>query len=275
MGRTCLHYAIFGESSLAENEAERKGFETIIKHILSYSPNLTLCDEKRGWNAVFQAVGGGTLHFVDMLIKSGDVRLDALDKGNESLLHTAVRYNRFNVLKYLLTQTNHRWNLLHKNLNDETPFELAVMASNIKCLLYLIEYGPMSVNSLMDGLLLAVKNNIIDVVKLLMRECKVDPNFVDKDDMTPLRWAVFNGFKSVCKELLIGGAQDEVDPFGQNIVFYAAKNNHLHILQLLQKANADFCVVNFEGQTATDKTDNAQIIQFIRSVRNIQVQYHN
>merc|ERR1719242_402153 len=67
LGRTGLHYAIFGESS-TENKAERNQYSLIIKHTLSYSPDLSLCDIKRGWNALFQAVGGGSLHIVDLLI---------------------------------------------------------------------------------------------------------------------------------------------------------------------------------------------------------------
>merc|ERR1711991_688364 len=99
----------------------------------------------------------------------------------------------------------------------------------------LIRFGNESIKELMKGLLLAVKVNSIDIVKILIRQFKVDPNFTDKDEMTPLRWAAFNGYKLIMKQLLIGGARDDPDQFGQNIVFYAAKNNNIHILQLLKK----------------------------------------
>ena len=188
-------------------------------------------------------------------------------------MHVAVRYNRFNVLNYLLTQTNNkRWNLLHRNNNNETPLKLAILNKYVECMRILIRCGNIENTELMKGLLLAVKINHIEIVQVLLREFKIDPNFTDKDEMTPLRWAAFNGFKLVTKELLIGGARDDPDQFGQNIVFYAAKNNHLHILELLKKANADFCIVNFEGQTATDKTNNKGTKQYIQEVRNIQLQ---
>merc|ERR1740123_2264430 len=147
---------------------------------------------------------------------------------------------------------------------------LAVAHSNIVCLRYLIEHGPETIASQMKALLFAVKIQNIDVCKVLLRESKLNPNFADKDGMTPLRWAVAKGYKSVCKELLIGGARDDVDQFGENIVFYAAKSNHVHILQLLQKANADFSIIYNKGLSATDKTNNLETIQFIQNVRNVQ-----
>ena len=76
------------------------------------------------------------------------------------------------------------------------------------------------------------------------------------------------------KELLIGGARDDNDQFGQNIVFYAAKSAKLDILRVLEKANADFSVVNYEGQSATDKTKDKETIHFIQNVRNLQGLLH-
>ena len=274
LGRTSLHYAIFGESSNEIPDISNE-YKLLVKTLLSFSPNLTLFDNKRQWTALFQAVGGGSIDIVDLLINIGLAPLDTIDLKGESLLHVAVRYNRFNVLKYLLTQTNNkRWNLQHKNKNNETPLKLSILCKYTECMKVLIRFGNESIKELMKGLLLAVKINSIDIVKILIRQFKVDPNFTDKDEMTPLRWAAFNGYKLIMKELLIGGARDDPDQFGQNIVFYAAKNNNTHILQLLKKANADFCVVNFEGQSATDKTNEKQTIQFIQSVRNMQLQYH-
>ena len=62
--------------------------------------------------------------------------------------------------------------------------------------------------------------------------------------MTPLRWAAFYGYSDVLKALLIFGARDELDQFGQNIVFYAAKNENIKCLELLRTANADFNIIN-------------------------------
>ena len=271
LGRTSLHYAIYGQSAALKLEDANR-YKLVINNILNYSPNLRLYDKKRRWTALFQAVGGGSIDIVDLLINIGLAPLDTIDIKGESLLHVAVRYNRFNVLNYLLTQTNNkRWNLLHRNNDNETPLKLAILNQFIECMYILIRSGNIDQKELMKGLLLAVKINHIKIVEVLLKEFKVDPNFTDKDEMTPLRWAAFNGFKLVTKFLLLFGARDDPDQFGQNIVFYAAKNNHIHILELLKKANADFCIVNFEGQTATDKTNNKETIQYIQSVRNIQL----
>jgi len=124
--------------------------------------------------------------------------------------------------------------------------------------------------SLKKALLLSVKIEALNLVKFLLRECQVDPNFSDKDNMTPLRWAAFNGFKECLKELLMHGARDDVDQFGQNIVFYAAKNGHIDCLKLLEAENINFNIVNYEGQTATDKTTDETCIQYINQVRQIQ-----
>merc|ERR1711994_979378 len=125
----------------------------------------------------------------------------------------------------------------------------------------------------MKSLLLAVKRDKVTSARLLLREFKVDPNFVDSDGMTPLRWAAFHGHKEMTKTLLVNGARDELDQYGQNVVFYAAKNGKLDVLQLLKKANADFCLVNASGQTATDKTSDPDTVHFINNVRNAQQQF--
>ncbi len=143
------------------------------------------------------------------------------------------------------------------------------------CLQILIANGEESHTQRLrsKALLFAVQFKSAQMVRVLLAQLKVNPNFTDNEQMTPLRWAALKGDKSVMKELLLWGATDMLDRFGQNIVFYAARaqNNHLQILQLLQRANADFCVVSFEGQTATDQTNDAQIIQFIQNVRKTQL----
>ena len=274
-GRSSLHYAIFGESSSMETSAEKNEYKAIIEQILSVQVlNLRLMDNKRRWTCLFQAVGGGSIEIVDLLINSGLAVLDTIDVKGDSLLHVAVRYNRSNVLQYLLTNSEieNEWNLLHKNKYNETPLKLAVLCKYIQCIKVLIIFGKESRKSIMKALLLAVKINCVQIVKVLVStQFNIDPNFSDKDEMTPLRWSAYNGYKSIVKQLILAGARDDLDRFGQNIVFYAATNNHLHILKLLQKANASFNVVNYEGQSATDKTNHQQTIQFILNVRNQQL----
>jgi len=153
-------------------------------------------------------------------------------------------------------------------VDDETPLKLAIYLKFEQCLQILAIFETRK--SLTKALILAVKNDAPNMVSFLLKDCQVDPNVVDKDNMTPLRWAAFNGFKECLKELLLNGARDDLDPFGQNIVFYAAKNGHLDCLDLLKKANADFNVVNREGQTASDKTTDNECVQYILQVCRMQ-----
>eukprot|EP01083_Nonionella_stella_P097690 274579_1 len=273
MGRTALHYAIFGATNKENEQSEE--YALIIAQILSFEPDLTLCDTKRKWNPLLQAIGGGSISIVDLLISPSV--FDVTDMKGDSALHVAVRYNQSHVLQYLLqskkwpSQSNWNAQLARKNEEEkETPLQLAISCCNTQCFACLCEYESKS--QLRLALLKSVKKNRCEMVQILIRQFNCDPNFEDKNQMTPLRWAVFKGYCAITKELLCGGARDDLDQFGQNIVFYAATNNHAPILKLLSKAKADFCIVNNEGQTATDKTSQEDTIQFIKNVRNIQLQ---
>ena len=86
--------------------------------------------------------------------------------------------------------------------------------------------------------------------------------------MTPSRWAAFYGYHDVLKALMNNGAQDELDQFGQNLVFYAAKNGNIECLEFLRLRNADFNIVNNEGNTASDKAPKgSESERFILNVR--------
>jgi len=186
-------------------------------------------------------------------------------------LHIAVRYNQVEVLNYLLTECQKPWNLNYKNNDDETPLKLAISGKFEQCLRMLASFE--SRKSLMKALILSVRNDAPNLLAFLLKECQIDPNFPDKDNMTPLRWAAFNGYKQCLKELLLHGARDDLDQFGQNIVFYASRNGHLDCLELLKKANADFSVVNYEGLSASDKTTDKACSRFINQVRQMQQQF--
>jgi len=290
MGRTALHYAIFKESSLSTSTAHsdsdpktdvsergraRERFMRTVGALLRARGGCRMCaDVKREWTPLHQCVGGGSTRVLRLLIaQCTENDLIAQDLRGDSLLHIAVRYNRPRSLKILLTETHREWNLGHKNHDNETPLKLATMLEYAVCVRCLAECGAETEMALMKALLLAVKKELLNSARLFLRELKVDANFTDSDGMTPLRWAAVFGHREMTKVLLVNGARDDLDANGENVVFYAAKHSKLDILQLLKKANADFCVVNHSGQSATDKTEDEETVHFIKNVRNAQQQF--
>ncbi|ETO33666.1 hypothetical protein RFI_03434, partial [Reticulomyxa filosa] len=105
------------------------------------------------------------------------------------------------------------------------------------------------------------------IVKFFLRDLKLNPNFQDKSMMTPLRWAAYLGYKNILKDLLTHQAEDLLDEYGQNVVFYAAKKGHIECLDLLAKANADFSVRNNEGLTALEKAADKDTSRFIKKLK--------
>ena len=188
-GRTCLHYAIFGESKTKnwvdlntgeidlEKQAQHQDFTNMVNRLLMLDDiDLEQADQKRKWTPMLQAVGGGTLDVVQQLVMRG-ASLEGIDIKGESLLHVAVRYNQSDVLSYLLTESgNKKWNLNHKNADGDTPLKLAVYGKYEQCLRILSVFE--SKKSLMKGLLLAVKTNAPDLVRYLLKECNIGTFFV-------------------------------------------------------------------------------------------------
>ena len=101
----------------------------------------------------------------------------------------------------------------------------------------------------------------------------LDPNFTDVDETSPLRIAAHNGSADILKLLLFHGAKDELDANGCNIVFYAAKGEHIDCLQELAAADiyVDFDVVSLNGKQPDSSLDPmSQAAQFIKITRNNQ-----
>ena len=119
-GRTCLHYAIFGESKTKnwvdlqtgdidlEKQHQNQDFTNMVNRLLMLDDiNLECADQKRKWTPMLQAVGGGTLDVVQQLVNRG-ASLEGIDVKGESLLHVAVRYNQADVLAYLSTENGNK-----------------------------------------------------------------------------------------------------------------------------------------------------------------------
>jgi ankyrin repeat protein len=283
LGRTPLHYVIHGESHFrnskidddrmsAEDMQTKKEeslrratvYYEIFTLLLQRAPKLELFDSKRRWTPLFEAVAGGNVKMVARLAHMG-ANLDAVDVKGQSILHVAVRCNSPLVLQYLLTASERRWNHAHQNRDGDTPLRLAVHEGLIACFKLLAPFEqPVAMKK---ALLLCAKRNRPHIMAFLLRDLRIDPNFKDKEKMTPLRWAAYNGFRDCVKHLLVGGAKDELDDYGQNIVFYAAKKDQIPVLELLAEANAHFGIVNVDGETALEKATKSDTKKFIKDVR--------
>jgi ankyrin repeat protein len=92
---------------------------------------------------------------------------------------------------------------------------------------------------------------IVKVVKLLLAEDSVDPDFKDNNGRTPLSYAAENGHEAVVKLLLEKGAgletKDKDD--GRTPLLYAAWNGHEAVVKLLLEKGAELETKDNHGRT--------------------------
>jgi ankyrin repeat protein len=123
-------------------------------------------------------------------------------------------------------------------------------------------------NSGWSPLKFAAANGFTNVVKKLVRECKVDPNTKeDGDHWTLLHWAVFGGHREVAKVLLrdFDSNVDARDFFGRTPVYMAVENGDTEVTIMLAKEfHADVTISDVLGYTPLHKAVKEGQIDMVR-----------
>ena len=82
---------------------------------------------------------------------------------------------------------------------------------------------------------------------------KIVPNRRDKNDMTPLHYAVEGGSQYVTALLLLQNANlGNVDKWKSTPLHYAVENRNMNMVRLLVNAGAPLSIVSIHGQTPID-----------------------
>ncbi|XP_032453137.1 ankyrin repeat domain-containing protein 39 [Nasonia vitripennis] len=105
------------------------------------------------------------------------------------------------------------------------------------------------------GIWYAAQTNDLDRVKSLLNK-GTSPDVEDAAGYTALHYAARNGHDKVCKELLYRGANvNAVTRSGKATALHrAATQKHVHIVELLLKANADANIQDADGFTALHRS---------------------
>ena len=192
--------------------AARNGCEGVVKLMLKREDINPNCPDKDDGTPLSWAASEGHEGVVKLLLQRGDVDPNRPDKDDRTPLWWAVNQRHQGVVKLLIEREDVNPN--HADKNDLTPLLWAAGKGNEGVVKLLLEREDVDPNSRdkddRTPLSWAASLGHEGVVKLLMEREDIDPNGPDnKADRTPLLWAACKGNEGVVKLLL---EREDVDP---------------------------------------------------------------
>ncbi|MFT5317575.1 MAG: ankyrin repeat protein [Chlamydiales bacterium] len=266
-GKTALHLAsLLGKTSTAN---------VLIEH----SANLE-AREIAGATPLLEAAFGGHEKMIDLLLSKGAI-LEAKSDKARTALHTAALAGRLDAIKILLKWSADKEALDYLNL---TPVMTASDFGNVEIAIYLLENGaslgfgkkllfdPAIINGQTELVQYLIKNaynlesvnefsftpfNLatclkkFDIAEMLLK-AKVSVTTPDKNQTTPLHYAVFGGCtSSFVSEILQRGADiNAKEQFLNTPLQVAAKAGYYELVSVLLENGAETSHQNVKGMTA-------------------------
>ena len=225
-GNTVLHTAVLGGNRHCVNQCLRLGFSLNV-------------DNNEGAQCIHLAAQLGRVHIAEILLSTKKQDLSAIDRSQNTPLHYAARYNREQMITFLLKRHS---NPNAQNLDSNTPFMVAASFGNVlavkeflkhaDCKLDLTDrYGKTAlfhaiekdedivVAEILDNkigrrlvndkadedmtpLHAVAKQGDIDILNLLLKTNNCDIFSQNDEEQTPLHVAALNGNASVARRLL-------------------------------------------------------------------------
>lgn len=201
-GNTPLHYAA------------HRGHMSVIIKLLEKGAE-TNATNKQNRTALHIAAKRGALECVRDLVSSGHTTdLDIQDEQGNTALHVAILERRDRVVNYFINHTH--VNDAIANKDGRAALHLAVVHRNDEAVKVILSRRKNSINLRETGeqntaLHLAAQKGYYDIAEILLREewCEVDlPN---KHGETPLVVAARNGHWSIVEQLLLAGANINIE----------------------------------------------------------------
>ncbi|CAF1411512.1 unnamed protein product [Adineta steineri] len=201
-------------------------------------------------NKLHKASWEGNIDKVIKLARSGQVNIK--DPQERTPLHLAVVRGHLDIVKYLIA---HRAKLDAVDNDQRTPLIKAVLSGNqnphlnyqiCQALLnggaddYINEVDKHGRNALHYAIDFGNEN----LVNLLLSSNKCDPNFKDRDQMTPLHLAIKRNSPHIVQLLVSDEREQQADPnivnrYGQTPLHTAASVGYVDIVRLLLLSSVD------------------------------------
>ena len=130
------------------------------------------------------------------------------------------------------------------------------------------ELQKMNVAPTSDSLLVKTKEGKSEEVAKMLVQSGVDPNARQRNGMTALMSAAFNGQHDVAKALLEKGAEVNAEAGGFSALSLAVERNDRTMVELLLKHGAEARTRPGKGLSALEKAqqkENADLVQLLES----------
>lgn len=228
-GRTPLHIA------------SEMGYVQMTIFLIMMGADVNAGDEK-GYTPLHLATIKGKVEVMKILIKnSANVNAANIDNGNTAL-HLAVDAGHEKIIKILLME---KANFIAKNKNSQMPLHLAAKKGNLKIATVLTEVGSRVVQDIegCNPIHYAIRNNNIDIVKLLLKSNTFDALFLNT--ICPLKCSVEQGYPHMARLLLQKGAPvNSGDKNKNTAMHFAAIEDKPEIGKVLTEFRADINLQN-------------------------------
>jgi len=236
-----------GQPLRPTNSDRREAFESLLKNRREISSQKTR-------SLLFWAAEQGNIVLTNLLLKTGKINMNLMDKDGLTPLSLAARDGHEGVVKLLLETGNVDVDV--KSKKGHTPLSLAAENVHEGVVKLLLETRKVDVDSKDKNgetlLRWALRRQHEEIVKLLLETGKVDVDSKDEAGETPLSLAARYGQEGAVKLLLETGKVD-VDvksKKGHTPLSLAAKNGHDGVVKLLlETRKVDVDVKSNYGQT--------------------------
>ncbi|CAB3361685.1 Hypothetical predicted protein [Cloeon dipterum] len=235
-GDTALHYAAFGQKA------------EMLKYLISRGASVDFPSRKQQTTALHVSVIKNNIECVSVLLKC-QANVNAQDCFGDTPVHDAVGKGYDAILNLLLKSPNP--DLMLRNKRGFNALQHAALKGNDYAVKKLIEVGPLMVNVKKDDgftpLHLSALNGHFSVVVALLNEGNADVNVCNNRKQTPLHLAVNQGEGGVIEQLLVMGANPNMqDDNGDTALHIALSKACGKPDYQVNGANCGF-LANFEG----------------------------
>ena len=215
-GRSAVHYAALS------------GSPTLLSYtVFQYSLNASLPDYK-GVVPLALACMSGSINAVEYLINTTDIDIEVTCDEGRTPLHYSCFHENLELSQYLIEVQGSDINI--RDNNGWIALECSASSGNMELVKYLIKKNHLLLTSFC--LLQAVDSTKLPLVKVLINECKLDPNFKSSDGMQAVHNAAQVGTIDVLENLIKDCACDLSTVGGiynSNVLHYSTWNGH-HLL---------------------------------------------